>query len=104
MANYSQYKDLNLVMAEITDRLGDKLETLADRLTELMNESNQFPDTVTAYEAEDKMDGILFVLTTLNIPHKVFRQGERDTYTGVEIAGRMFYAGDSVREAEECRK
>ena len=104
MADISQYKDLNLVMAAMTDKLADKLERMGQELVNSMNESNRFPDTVEAYEAEDHINGVLAALTILGIPYKVLWQGERDTYTGVEIAGRMFYAGDSVREAEECRK
>ena len=96
MADNSQYKNLNLVMAAMTDKLADKLEKMGQWLVDFMNDSNSFPDTVTAYEAEDKMDGILFVLTTLNIPHKVFRHGERDTYTAFEIAGRMFYVNSGA--------
>ncbi|MBQ9345896.1 MAG: hypothetical protein IJT94_00975 [Oscillibacter sp.] len=91
MAEYSQYKDLNLVMAETTDRLWDKLETIGNRLTELMDDSNRNPDTVAAYEAEDRIDGILFVLSTLGIPHEVHQQGAVDWYTSVDIAGRTFY-------------
>ena len=97
MADISQFKDLNLVMAEITDCLWDKLELIAAELANLMRESNRFPDTVEAYEAQDHINGVLSALTILGIPYKVFWQGERDTYTGVEIAGRTFCVDGQVQ-------
>ncbi|MBQ9348870.1 MAG: hypothetical protein IJT94_16280 [Oscillibacter sp.] len=91
MEGKMDWTGLGPVSAEMTDKLPAKLDAIGKRLTELMNDSNRNPDTTAAYEAEDRIDGILFVLSTLGIPHEVRQQGEVDWYTSVDIAGRTFY-------------
>ena len=78
---------------------GYKLNKLGRRLTSLMNAANQYPDSIGPdMGEEDHIDGILFALNAMDIPYQVHRSGEKDRYSAVEIAGRMFYVNGGAVE------
>ena len=98
---YENKGELAKTMAELTDNLGIKLETIAVRVTGLMGEINITLEASNAgtqeskdvFGAHDRMDGILYTLGTLGIPCEVRWNAEKDRYTAVEIAGKTFYVG-----------
>ena len=87
------------LMAELTDDLGIKLETLAVRVTGLMSRINASMEDVEsegAFGTHDQVSGILYALSTLGIPCDTRWNAEKDHYIGVDIAGKTFYVNSGT--------
>ena len=85
--------------AELADDLGIKLETLAVRVTGLMdriNASLEDAESEGAFGAHDQISGILYALSTLGIPCDTRWNAEKDHYIGVDIAGKTFYVNSGT--------